>query len=52
MMGHRAIDYDSWRGVCPWTGMSVAEAATQGRRFGSEITPEILDELDVSGWEL
>lgn len=52
MFGHRAIDHDGWRAVCPWPGPSFTEAAQKGREFGSEITPEILDELETSGWEL
>ena len=27
MFGHRAIDHDGWRAVCPWPGPSFAEAA-------------------------
>lgn len=26
MFGHRAIDHDGWRAVCPWPGPSFAEA--------------------------
>jgi arylsulfatase len=52
MLGHRAIDHDGWRAVCPWPGPSFSEAAKHGRQFGSPITPAILDELETSGWEL
>ncbi len=49
MFGHRAIDHDGWRAVCPWPGPSFAEA---GQPFGTAITAEKLTELDASGWEL
>ena len=32
MFGHRAIDHDGWRAVCPWPGPSFAEA---GKPFGA-----------------
>ena len=49
MFGHRAIDHDGWRAVCPWPGASFAEA---GKPFGTPITRETLAELDANGWEL
>jgi arylsulfatase A-like enzyme len=49
MFGHRAIDHDGWRAVCPWPGPSFAEA---GQPFGAAITPDTLTELDAAGWEL
>ena len=49
MFGHRAIDHDGWRAVCPWPGPSFAEA---GKPFGAAITGKTLTELDASGWEL
>jgi arylsulfatase A-like enzyme len=49
MFGHRAIDHDGWRAVCPWPGPSFAEA---GQPFGAAITAETLTELDAAGWEL
>src|SRR5204862_2501372 len=52
MFAHRAIDHDGWRAVCPWPGPSFTEAAKKGRRFGMPTTPEILDELETTGWEL
>ena len=52
MFGHRAIDHDGWRAVCPWPGRDFTTAATKGRAFGSPITPEVLDELETEGWEL
>jgi arylsulfatase A-like enzyme len=52
MFGQRAIDHDGWRAVCGWPGSSYADGAAKGRKLGGEITPEILDELDASGWEL
>jgi arylsulfatase A-like enzyme len=52
MFGHRSIYHDGWRAVCPWPAANFTEAAKLGRRFGTPITPEILDELDRSGWEL
>ncbi|HEX5859384.1 MAG TPA: arylsulfatase [Microbacterium sp.] len=50
MFGHRAIDHDGWRAVCPWPGPSFAEAA--GTALGTPITAEMLGRLDGSGWEL
>jgi arylsulfatase A-like enzyme len=50
MFGHRAIDHDGWRAVCPWPGPSFAEAA--GKPWGTPITREALTELDAHGWEL
>ena len=52
MFGHRAIHHDEWRAVCPWPAPSFTAAAATGRTLGQPITPEILDELDRSGWEL
>jgi arylsulfatase len=52
MFGHRAIDHDGWRAVCPWPGIDFTTAAKKGRAFGSPITPEVLDELETEGWEL
>ena len=49
MMGHRAIDHDGWRAVCPWPGPSFAEAGTG---FGNPISSEALSRLDATGWEL
>ncbi|MFD9466425.1 arylsulfatase [Streptomyces sp. NPDC060027] len=49
MFGHRAIDHDGWRAVCPWPGPSFAEA---GRPFGVPITTADLDSLDAHHWEL
>ena len=49
MLGHRAIDHDGWRAVCPWPGPSFAEA---GVGFGQPISAEALSELDATGWEL
>ncbi|WP_109529053.1 MULTISPECIES: arylsulfatase [Nocardia] len=49
MLGHRAIDHDGWRAVCPWPGPSFAEA---DNAFGTPITAETLGELDAHGWEL
>jgi arylsulfatase A-like enzyme len=49
MMGHRAIDHDGWRAVCPWPGPSFAEAGTG---FGNPISADQLSELDATGWEL
>jgi arylsulfatase len=49
MFGHRAIDHDGWRAVCPWPGPSFTEA---GLPFGSPITAEKLGELDAHHWEL
>ncbi len=52
MFGHRAIYHDGWRAVCPWPGPNYTEAAVMGRRVGAPITPEVLEQLDASGWEL
>jgi arylsulfatase len=52
MFGHRAIYHDGWRGVCPWPAPNFTTAAQLGRKLGQAITPEILDELDRTGWEL
>ncbi|MEV0950478.1 arylsulfatase [Promicromonospora sp. NPDC050249] len=52
MFGHRSIDHDGWRAVCPWPGPSYTESASLGREVGQKITPAILDELDANGWEL
>ena len=52
MFGHRSIDHDGWRAVCPWPGPSFAESAGLGRKLGDTITPAVLDQLDSEGWEL
>ena len=52
MFGHRSIDHDGWRAVCPWPGPSFAESAEMGRKLGDPITPAMLDQLDREGWEL
>jgi hypothetical protein len=49
MFGHRALDHDSWRAVCPWPGPSFVEA---GKPFGAPISAETLAALDAQGWEL
>jgi arylsulfatase A-like enzyme len=49
MLGHRAIDHDGWRAVCPWPGPSFTEAGTG---FGNPISADALSTLDVTGWEL
>jgi arylsulfatase A-like enzyme len=51
MFGHRAIDHDGWRAVCPWPGPSFTEAGP-GKPFGTPITPADLTDLDARGWEL
>ena len=52
MFGHRSIYHAGWRAVCPWPGPDFTTAAKLGRKFGDPITPEVLEELDRSGWEL
>ncbi len=52
MLGHRAIDHDGWRAVCPWPGPDFTTAATKGRRYGTQIGPAELDEIEATGWEL
>jgi arylsulfatase A-like enzyme len=49
MLGHRAIDHDGWRAVCPWPGPSFSEA---GKPFGVPISAADLAELDAHHWEL
>jgi len=49
MFGHRAIDHDGWRAVCPWPGPSFVEA---GKPFGTPIMAETLTDLDAHHWEL
>ncbi|MFI1279491.1 arylsulfatase [Streptomyces sp. NPDC020858] len=49
MLGHRAIDHDGWRAVCPWPGPTFEEAE---RPFGAPITMADLDDLDARHWEL
>ena len=49
MFGHRAIDHDGWRAVCPWPGPSFTEA---GKPFGAPISAETLVDLDAKHWEL
>ena len=49
MLGHRAIDHDGWRAVCPWPGPSFTEA---GKPFGVPITAADLTDLDAHHWEL
>jgi arylsulfatase A-like enzyme len=38
IIGHRAIDLDGWRAVCPWPGPSFAEADVP---FGTPITADV-----------
>jgi arylsulfatase len=49
MIGHRSIYHDGWRAVCPWPGPSFAEAK---QPFGTDISSDMLSELDATGWEL
>ncbi len=52
MFGSRAIDHDGWRAVCGYPGPSYAEGEAKGIKFGDEITDELLDRLDATGWQL
>ncbi len=52
MFGHRAIDHDGWRAVCPWPGPSFTEGMARNHKLDDEITPDILHELDTTRWEL
>jgi len=53
MFGHRSIYHDGWKAVCPWIGPDFVTAGQKGRLFGlSEMTADLLDELDASEWEL
>jgi len=45
IFGHRAIDHDGWRAVCPWPGPDFATAATKGCKLGNSISSETLDDL-------
>jgi len=49
IFGHRSIYHNGWRAVCPWPGTSFVES---GRDFGTEISSEMLSELDATAWEL
>jgi arylsulfatase len=49
MFGHRAIDHDGWRAVCPWPGPSFSEAS---KPFGALISAGELGDLDANHWEL
>ncbi len=49
MFGHRSLDHDGWRAVCPWPGLSFKEA---GKPFGAPISAETLADLDAHHWEL
>lgn len=49
MLGHRSIYHDGWRAVCPWPGSSFVES---GRKFGDEISYDMLAQLDAKCWEL
>ena len=51
-LGHRSIYHDGWRAVCGWPGPSYSEAAQKERHLGDEITPETLDDMEMTGWEL
>ena len=53
MHGYRALYHDGWRAVCPFGGPTLAEAAERGRNFRlTELTPQLLDEMDRNEWEL
>ncbi len=52
MFGSRSIYHDGWKANCPFPGPSFAEAAEKGRYFGMELTAEVLEDLDATGWEL
>lgn len=52
MFGCRAIDHEGWRAVCGWPGTSYTDGAKKGYALGGEITPEVLRDLDLHGWEL
>jgi arylsulfatase A-like enzyme len=49
MFGHRSINHEGWRAVCPWPGTSFKEA---GLFFGAPIDKDKLTELDAHNWEL
>jgi arylsulfatase A-like enzyme len=52
MFGNRAIYSDGWRANSGFPGPSYAEGIEKGRKMGGLITPEVLDELETSGWDL
>ena len=49
MFGHRAIDHDGWRAVCPWPGPSFAEAGSRSARRSPRRRSA---DLDAHHWEL
>jgi arylsulfatase len=52
MFGNRAIDHNGWRAECGFPGPSYSEGAQMGRKLGGVITAEVLDDLEMHGWEL
>jgi arylsulfatase len=52
MFGHRAIEHEGWKAVCPYPGPSLAEGAERGHPFGTFLTEAILDRLEAEDWEL
>jgi arylsulfatase A-like enzyme len=49
MFGHRSLNHNNWRAVCPYPGPSFKEAPVQ---LGAPIDEKKLRELDAKGWEL
>jgi arylsulfatase len=53
MFGQRSIYHDGWKANCPFPGPSFVEGVEKGWVFGlTELTGEILDDLDAHSWEL
>ena len=50
MFGHRAIDHDGWRAVCPWPGPSFAEAGRPVRH--ADHRRDARPTSTPTGWEL
>jgi arylsulfatase A-like enzyme len=53
MFGHRSIQHEGWKAVCPFPGPSLKEARDNGIVFGlTEIDGPMLEQLDEHAWEL
>ena len=52
MFGHRAIEHEGWKAVCPYPGPSLAEGAERGHPLGTFLSEELLDRLEAEDWEL
>jgi arylsulfatase len=52
MFGHRSLYHEGWKAVCPYPGPSLLEGLAAGHPFGTEITADLLEQLDANDWEL